>query len=331
MPRGQPQREVPARGVAHDRDPAGVHAVQVRHRVQPRRDVVEGRGPPRRPRRPGGTPGSRRRTARGEVRRQPVHQVAPPARAPVPAVQQHRHRPRRGAVRHPQVPDLVLTVAVGDHRRPGALAVAQGAADLALGVALRQGVALVVRRLAGAQPDLELGVAVAPVQAHGHDGPPALLGEALHRLDLAAVQEQLARPGRVVVRAVAERVLRDGGLHEERLAVADHAVGLRQRRLAAAQRLHLGAGQHQPGLERVGDLVVEPGAPVDRDGVLALLLRHAVPYRPPAVASWSASTSPRRGELRSSGSSGPIDVPSTEATSVSGRTPTPSIEVPSGV
>ena len=60
-------------------------------------------------------------------------------------------------------------------------------------------------------------------------------------LDLLPVKQELARPVGVVVGAVPLRVLGHVEADEPRLAVAHLGVRLLQRRLAAAQRLHLGA------------------------------------------------------------------------------------------
>jgi hypothetical protein len=56
--------------------------------------------------------------------------------------------------------------------------------------------------------------------------------------------------------------------------------GARQAGAAGAQRLDLAAGQHQPGLERVLDVVVEAGAAIlDHRWAAALFLCHGFSRR----------------------------------------------------
>jgi hypothetical protein len=49
------------------------------------------------------------------------------------------------------------------------------------------------------------------------------------------------------------------------LAVLDPGVGVLEVGAAGSDRLHLGARQHDPALERVEHVVVVPGAPVPDD------------------------------------------------------------------
>jgi hypothetical protein len=63
------------------------------------------------------------------------------------------------------------------------------------------------------------------------------------------------------------------------LAVLGIRIGFRDRRLAVADRLHLGAGQRDAGLDGVLDRIVEPGLAVfgdDLDRAL-VLVRHVTP------------------------------------------------------
>ena len=96
-----------------------------------------------------------------------------------------------------------------------------------------------------------------------------------HQLvDLLLVQQQLARPLRLVVEAVGLQVFRNIGVDQPYLAVLGIGIGFRDRGLAVAQRLDLGAGQRNPGLNRIVDRIVETGLAVFRnylDGALFLL------------------------------------------------------------
>ena len=83
--------------------------------------------------------------------------------------------------------------------------------------------------------------------------------------DLVAVEEQLPRPLRRVVVAVALRVLGDVGADQPGLAVLDAHVGLGDVDLVRPDALDLGPGQHDARLEGVLDGVVVAGAPVDGD------------------------------------------------------------------
>ena len=51
------------------------------------------------------------------------------------------------------------------------------------------------------------------------------------------------------------------------LAIPDAAEGLGERTVTSAERLHLGAREHQAGLEPLEDLVVVPRPAVGHDGV----------------------------------------------------------------
>src|SRR5947199_5916553 len=71
------------------------------------------------------------------------------------------------------------------------------------------------------------------------------------------MQEQLPRPLRLVVEAVALQIFGDVGVDQPEFAVLGIGIGLRDRALAAADRFDLGAGQGKAGLDRVLDRIVE--------------------------------------------------------------------------
>ena len=141
-----------------------------------------------------------------------------------------------------------------------------GAIGVALGVALRDGVALVVRALAARDGELDLGPAVFEVEAE-RDERHALLGDrTVDLVDLALVEEELARSYRV------ELLLREYEYGATCIPCSTTSwsctrVGLTQVGLALADRLHLCALEHEAALIGVDDEVVVASATVvDRRG-----------------------------------------------------------------
>ena len=87
------------------------------------------------------------------------------------------------------------------------------------------------------------------------------------------MQEQLARPRRLVIGAAALRIFGDMSVDQvERATALVRRIGIGDVGPPRAQRLHLGAGQHEAGLERVLDRVVEAGFAVFGDELAALAL-----------------------------------------------------------
>src|SRR6478736_3982684 len=141
-------------------------------------------------------------------------------------------------------------------------------------LALAQGMPLVVLLLAGRDRDLHLGAAVLEVERQRHDGAPALAGLVRDLLELGAVQEQLALAAGGVVVPRAVEVLGDVDVLEVELVAGEHREAVDQRRPPHPQRLDLGAGEHDAGLEGVVDEVVVSGLAVARDERPPLLLGH---------------------------------------------------------
>src|SRR5580765_6570546 len=155
-----------------------------------------------------------------------------------------------------------------------AVSACEGPLHLPLGLLLGQRLPLVVGLLAAAERDLDLCLAVLEVERDRDESDPALLGLADQPDDLGAVQQQLAFPPRLVVGPGALGVLRDVHAGQPRLAVPDVGVAVDQVGVPGAQGLDLGAGQHQPRLEDVVDVVVVPGLAVLGHQLAALLLGH---------------------------------------------------------
>src|SRR5262245_57047856 len=129
---------------------------------------------------------------------------------------------------------------------------------LPLPAALLLGFALVVQLLAARERKLELGAALlVEIELEGHERHSLALDRPHEFVDLPAVQEELAHALGRMVEAASLQVFRDIGVDEPDLAAARISVGCRDRRLAAAQRLHLCAGEREAGLERLADLIVE--------------------------------------------------------------------------
>ena len=94
------------------------------------------------------------------------------------------------------------------------------------------------------------------------------------------MQQELAVAIGVVVRDVALVVDGDVRADEPDLAVADVGVGLLERRPPVAQGLHLGAGEDEPGLDPLEQVVVVPSPPVVHNQLFACFPGHANESRP---------------------------------------------------
>src|SRR5579884_1681664 len=169
---------------------------------------------------------------------------------------------------------------------------------LPLRVARSDVATLVAQLLAARERELHLHLPLPEVEARRHDRVPLLAHLAVHAVDLATVQQQLARPVGIVVRTVALRVLRDVQPVQPRLAVAHLRIRLLQRRLTAAQRLHLRPAQHETRLDLVREVVVVPCAAVVDDQLLghaaSVGSRRWTPSAPTTCRDCSASGSTSR-------------------------------------
>src|SRR5215467_1375966 len=128
----------------------------------------------------------------------------------------------------------------------------------ALPAALLLGFALVVQLLAARERKLELGAAlVVEIEPERHQRHSLALDRADELVDLAAVQEKLAHALGGMVETAALQIFGDIGVDQPDLAAPRIGIGFRDGRLAAAQRFDLRAGEREPGLEGLADLVVE--------------------------------------------------------------------------
>src|SRR5579864_2991817 len=143
----------------------------------------------------------------------------------------------------------------------GLAAPSQLALDLPARIALGDVAPLVVQFLASCERELDLHAAVLEVHPRRHDGHALLAHLSIQSVDLAPVQQELARAFRIVVGAVPLHVLTDVDAVEPRLAAFHVGVRALERRLPLAQRLHLRAGEHEAGLDAVAEVVVVTRAP----------------------------------------------------------------------
>src|SRR5215207_11564095 len=122
------------------------------------------------------------------------------------------------------------------------------------------------------QRDLHLRARALEVEAR-RDQREALLARLTDQaLDLALVHQQLARALRLMVLARRRRVRRDVDVVQPDLAALHLGVAVLELRLAAAQRLDLGAGEHEAGLPLLEQVVAVRSLLVGRDVGHALQL-----------------------------------------------------------
>src|SRR6185436_20265467 len=102
------------------------------------------------------------------------------------------------------------------------------------------------------------------IDGEGDDRLPLDLRTAHDAVDLPLLEQELPVALRRMVLAVAVAVRADVGADQPGLAVADLDEAVLELDPAHPRRLHLGAGEPQPRLERLQDVVVVPRPPVRR-------------------------------------------------------------------
>src|SRR5581483_1196737 len=150
---------------------------------------------------------------------------------------------------------------------------AERSLDRAVVLVLLQGLPLVVELLPLGRPEEHLAVPALPVELERHDREPLGLRRLGEPLDLAAVEEQPPRAVGDVLGVAGVRVGRDRHAEEARLAVVDARVGLVERDLAVAERLHLAPREDEARLDLLDDEVVVERLLVPRDDLLAVVVR----------------------------------------------------------
>src|SRR5262249_32856405 len=93
------------------------------------------------------------------------------------------------------------------------------------------------------------------VDREGNQRQPLLLGGGRELAEFPFLQQQLARPPRLVVLDVGLRILGDVAAEEPQLAVADAGVGLVERALVVPQALDFGPLEDDAALELVENVV----------------------------------------------------------------------------
>src|SRR5712671_2400917 len=165
----------------------------------------------------------------------------------------------------------------------------QQPAALALPAAFLFGLALVVKLLAARERNLDLGAALfIEIELERHERHALTLDGASELVDLAAVQQQFARPFGRMVEASTLPVFRNIGIDEPDLPIASVRVGFSDRGLAQAQRLDLGAGQRDAGLEDLANFIIEARLAIVGDDfdVAVRFGRHASPRIPVTGATY---------------------------------------------
>jgi hypothetical protein len=141
----------------------------------------------------------------------------------------------------------------------------EGSLHLALVVSQGYRFAFIVLLFAPGEPQLYLRYSFFKVQFQGHQREPFSLHLAAEVYYLPLVQQQLARPGRLVVVSVAARIRGDMGVQQPELTVSGTGVGVFKVDPAATDGLYLGAGEDQPRLHALQDMVVVIRLAVDGD------------------------------------------------------------------
>ena len=88
------------------------------------------------------------------------------------------------------------------------------------------------------------------------------------RIDLAAVEQQLAGPLGFMVEAVAVAEFGNVGIDQPYLAAPDLGIAFRNRPFPETKAFHFRTGQGDPGFEGVIDMIVKTRAAVLGDGLL---------------------------------------------------------------
>ena len=154
------------------------------------------------------------------------------------------------------------------------LAPAKNARLLSLPIALLLGFPLVGFALAFGESELELGAAaLVEIDCERHQGNAFALDRAHQAVDLAAMQQELARPSRDMVEARGG-ILGEMRVDEVEVAFALDDIGLVDAVEPLPQYLYFGAAKLHARLERALDVVVVTRSPVLRDETLVSAERH---------------------------------------------------------
>ena len=159
------------------------------------------------------------------------------------------------------------------------------------------------------------------VDARRDERQPALLRARRDAVDLAAVQQQLARTLGLVVLARGGGVGRDVDRVQPQLAVADGRVAVLELRARGAQRLDLGPLEHDAALEPLEQLVAVRGVAVRRDVTRTQLALALALCHPPSLVPTRDFAAERDAGLTPGSRSTRPRTASTRATRTSDRVP----------
>src|SRR5882672_312526 len=146
----------------------------------------------------------------------------------------------------------------------------QRSLHISVGLALRDVAALVSTLLAPGQRELDLRPPVLEVELRRNERQTPLGDLAGEGVDLFPVEEELAIAIRIVVGEIALVVDRDVGADQPGFPASNVCVGLLERGPAVPEGLHLRAGQDDPGLYTLEEVVIVPGSAIVDDQMLAL-------------------------------------------------------------
>jgi hypothetical protein len=161
------------------------------------------------------------------------------------------------------------TIAARGRRRSGLEALAapsQLAFDVAGRVSLRDGLTLVLMTAAFRKSEIDFGPTVLEVKRQRHERESLTVHSVAQPFDLVTMHEQLSPPVRIeCADTLSKRPWGNVNALEPAFAVLEVRVGVGQLDLGVAERLHLGAREHETGLDRVQDRVLMPSAAVRGD------------------------------------------------------------------
>ena len=161
---------------------------------------------------------------------------------------------------------------LGRGSRATGLAVAfEGLSHFAIGLGLFQSFAFVVQLFAAGDGDRELDLPLLEIDGEGDEGQALEVGLFGELAEFAAMQQEFPFPTRFVVEQAG---LWEGGnvaVDEPEFVVADTGIGFVERNLPSADAFDLAPQQHDPALEFVKNLVIEPGLAVLADGTVVFV------------------------------------------------------------
>lgn len=134
--------------------------------------------------------------------------------------------------------------------------------DLATGVSLGDILPLVVILFSSCDRNFNFGPTVFEIELSRNQRDPFFLEVTLKPGNLLFVEQELPRPFRLVIFPISLFIWRYVHLKQPYFAVYNATKRPLEVRLAVADRLNFGSGQHQARLHWITQMVIVPGAPV---------------------------------------------------------------------